>query len=385
MNSSYESDFNKTNFGMKDIITEMDTKSINTNLSNLNLIHLSSTKLFNKGSISDQKKLGSTFSLQNELLKDTSSLGLIKMRKTEKERLNNKIINLDKKKYEDSWIDICSDDISKIVLTKVVDQCYFEGHLHLKNNLDSEFILVKIINKKYYYMITPSIFFIKPRNEIIINIKRFFKLSKDIPSNKGNDSILMMAKKTINKIEDLNDVKIYLKYEDIYSQDYQLFSFSLILDNGYNPVYYNKLFKDRKKKIELFYAKTNINEIQNINTMREHIEDMKINIKQYKNHIKKIENEFLIILENIEKQNNSKINEQKHNKEPTNKIMINNEEFFEVSEDNSKMGKIEDAKMIEKNLFDFLHDENGVTIPMILFGISIGLFLGKFIKVLLFS
>ena len=41
--------------------------------------------------------------------------------------------------------------------------------------------------------------------------------------------------------------------------------------------------------------------------------------------------------------------------------------------------------MIEKNLFDFLHDENGVTIPMILFGISIGLFLGKFIKVLLFS
>ena len=119
--------------------------------------------------------------------------------------------------------------------------------------------------------------------------------------------------------------------------------------------------------------------------MREHIEDMKINIKQYKNHIKKIENEFLIILENIEKQNNSKINEQKHNKEPTNKIMINNEEFFEVSEDNSKMGKIEDTKMIEKNLFDFLHDENGVTIPMILFGISIGLFLGKFIKVLLFS
>ena len=304
MNSSYESEFNKTNFGMKDMITEIDTKSINTNLSNLNFGNFSSTKLFFKNS-SEQKKLGSTFSLQNEILKDTSSLGLIKIRKTEKEKLNNKIINLDNKKYEDSWIDICSDSISKIVLTKVVDQCYFEGHLHLKNNLDTEYILVKFINKKYYYMITPSIFFIKPRNEIIINIKRFFKLSKDIPSNKVNDSILMMAlmmaKKTNNKIEDLNDVKIYLKYEDIYTQDYQLFSFSLILDNGYNPIYYNKLFKDRKKKIELFYAKNNINEIKNIHTMKEHIEDMKINIKQYKNKIKKIEKEFEVILENMSK------------------------------------------------------------------------------------
>ena len=32
MNSSYESEFNKTNFFMKDMITEIDTKSINTNL-----------------------------------------------------------------------------------------------------------------------------------------------------------------------------------------------------------------------------------------------------------------------------------------------------------------------------------------------------------------
>ena len=381
MNSSYESEFNKTNFGMKDMITEIDTKSINTNLSNLNFGNFSSTKLFFKNS-SEQKKLGSTFSLQNEILKDTSSLGLIKIRKTEKEKLNNKIINLDNKKYEDSWIDICSDSISKIVLTKVVDQCYFEGHLHLKNNLDTEYILVKFINKKYYYMITPSIFFIKPRNEIIINIKRFFKLSKDIPSNKVNDSILMMAKKTNNKIEDLNDVKIYLKYEDIYTQDYQLFSFSLILDNGYNPIYYNKLFKDRKKKIELFYAKNNINEIKNIHTMKEHIEDMKINIKQYKNKIKKIEKEFEVILENMEKQNKSKINEQKHNNnEPINKITFNKEEFFEVSEDNSKMGIMEEIN--PKKIFDFLHDDNGVTVPMILFGFSIGLFIGKFIKFLL--
>ena len=36
-----------------------------------------------------------------------------------------------------------------------------------------------------------------------------------------------------------------------------------------------------------------------------------------------------------------------------------------------------------KKIFDFLHDDNGVTVPMILFGFSIGLFIGKFIKFLL--
>jgi len=379
MNSSYESEFNKTNFVMKDMITEIDTKSINTNLSNLNLGYLSSNKLLVKGSL-DTKKLGSTFSLQNEILKDTSSSGLIKIRKTEKEKLNSKIINIDKDKYQDSWIDICSTNITKIVLIKVVDQCYFEGHLHLKNNLDTEFILVKFINNKYYYMITPSIFFIKPRNEIIINIKMFFKLSPDTPLNKEKDTILMMAKKTINKIDDLNDVKIYLKDEDIYSQDYQLFSFSLILDNGYNPIYYDKLIEDRKKNIDAFYAKTNINEIKNINTIKEHIEDMKINIREYKNKIKKIEKEFEVILEKIENQNI--MNKENNKQEQINKIMVNKEEFFEVSEENKKGRTIEEINpnTLRKNVYDTFHDDNGVTIPMILFGMSLGLFLGKFIK-----
>ena len=380
MNSSYESEFNKTNFFMKDMITEIDTKSITTNLSNLNLGYLSSNKLLVKGSLTDTKKLGSTFSLQNEILRDTSSLGLIKIRKTDQEKLNSKIINLNEEKYQDSWIDICSSNISKIVLIKVVDQCYFEGHLHLKNNLDTEYILVKFINNKYYYMITPSIFFIKPRNEIIINIKRFFKLAPDTPLNKEKDSILMIAKKTTNKIDDLNDVKIYLKDEDIYSQDYQLFSFSLILDNGYNPIYYDKLIEDRKKNIEAFYAKTNINEIKNINTIKEHIEDMKINIREYKNKIKKIEKEFEMILEKIENQNI--MNKENNKQEQINKIMVNKEEFFEVSEENKKGRTLDELNpnTFKKNVYDTFHDENGETIPMILFLMSIGLFLGKFIK-----
>ena len=57
MNSSYETEFNKTNIFMKDIITETDNKSINTNLSNLNIGILSSNKFLFKGSLTDQNQL----------------------------------------------------------------------------------------------------------------------------------------------------------------------------------------------------------------------------------------------------------------------------------------------------------------------------------------
>ena len=384
INISFESEFNKTNFLFKDGFTENDTKSINTNLSNLNLGNFSSNKFLFKGSIIEHKKIASTNSLTNDILKDMSGLGLTKIR-SEKEKFNNKLINLNNEKYQDSWIDIDSTNISKIALIKVVDQCYFEGHLHLKSNLNTEHILVKFINKKNYYMITPSIFFIKPRNEIIINIKRFCKLAPEITSSKSKESILMIAKKITNKVDDLNDVKIYLKSEDIYSPDYQLFSFSFILDNGYNPIYYDKLIEDIKKAIEAYYAKTNINEITNINTLKEHVENMRINIKEYKNKIKKIENEFEMIFEKSENQNI--IKEQISKQEKVNKIMVDKEEFFEVGEDNMNKGLIDEInpKLIKNNVLNALHDENGITIPMILFLMSIGLFIGKFIKVLIFK
>ena len=372
MNTSYESEFIKTN--ARDLM-DIDTKSNNTTLSNFGL--LSSTRFLFKGSLLEQKKLNSTNSLNTELIKEGSNLGLPKLRKTEKEKFNDKIINKDKEKYKDSWIDIDSQNISKIILIKVVDQCYFEGHLRLKNNLDNEYIIIKFLNNKYYYIITPSILFIKPRNEIIINFKRFCKLAPDISSTKSNDSILMVAKKTTNQIDDLNDVKIYLKPEELFSLDYQLFSFSLILDNGYNPVYYDKLVEERKKAIEAFYAKTNINAINNANSLREHIENMKINIKEYKKKIKKIEIEFE---ENL-KQNIIK-KQIKKGEKINSKILFNKEEFFEVGEGEISKDKIDEKnnKRSNKNVVNILYDDNGVTIPMILFGMSLGLFVGKFIK-----
>ena len=81
MNSSFESDVNRTNLISKDILTEIDNKSINTNLSSL---MLGSNKFLFKGNINDNKILSSANSLTNEFLKDVSSIGLTKMRKTEK-------------------------------------------------------------------------------------------------------------------------------------------------------------------------------------------------------------------------------------------------------------------------------------------------------------
>ena len=141
MNTSYESEFIKTN--ARDLM-DIDTKSNNITLSNFGL--LSTTRFLFKGSLLEQKKLNSTNSLNTDLIKEGSNLGLPKLRKTEKEKFNDKIINKDKEKYKDSWIDIDSQNISKIILIKVVDQCYFEGHLRLKNNLDNEYI--------YYYKIS---------------------------------------------------------------------------------------------------------------------------------------------------------------------------------------------------------------------------------------
>ena len=79
------------------------------------------------------------------------------------------------------------------------------------------------------------------------------------------------------------------------------------------------MVEERKKSIEAFYSKTNINEIKNIITLKEHIEDMKINIREYKNKIKKIEKEFNNILEKIENQNT--MSKEKNKQEQINKIL----------------------------------------------------------------
>ena len=108
---------------------------------------------------------------------------------------------------------------------------------------------------------------------------------------------------------------------------------------------------------------------------------MKINIKEYKNKIRKMENEF----EENFRQTEKKIIMKKlinKNEKINNKIMFNKEEFFEVGEGEISKDTINEIhnKKINKNVINILYDDNGVTIPMILFGMSLGLFIGKFIK-----
>ena len=380
INSSFESAMNQTT-NNRDLITDNDTKSINTNLS---YAQFPNNRFIFKNNLIEQKDRNSAYTSSNDLFKDTSGLGLSMFKKDEKSKLRNKIINLNKEKYKDSWININSQDISKIILIKVVDQCYFEGHLNLKNKLDSEYILAKFINSKNYYTITPSLFFIKPKSEIMINIKRFYKLATDEPSSKIKDNILLMVGKTKNEIEDLNDVKFHLRKDDIYSPKNQLFSYSLILDNGYNPLYYDNLVEERKKRINLFYSKTNVNEITDPNLIREHIDKVKVSIQEYKYKIKQKEKEFEAILENFNK-NELVLKENKNANINTNKkVIVDKEVFYEVKNKNEKIKSKDtdssDSKNFYNKLFDMTHDEDGITIPLLLFGLSICLFIGKFIK-----
>ena len=380
INSSFESAMNQTN-NNRDLITDNDTKSINTNIS---YSQFSNNRFIFKNNLIEQKDRNSAYTSNNDLLKDTSSLGLSMIKKDEKAKLRNKIINLNKERYKNSWIEINSQDISKIILIKVVDQCYFEGHLQLKNKLESEYILAKFINNKNYYTITPSLFFIKPKSEIMINIKRFYKLSTDEPSSKIKDYILLMVGKTKNDIEDLNDVKFHLRKDDIYSPQNQLFSYSLILDNGYNPLYYDNLVEERKKRINLFYSKTNVNEITDPNLIREHIDKVKVSIQEYKYKIKQKEKEFETILENFNK--NESVLKESINTDANKKVIVDKEVFYEVK-NKKKNEKIKskdidsyDSKSAYNKLYDKTHDEDGITIPLLLFGLSICLFIGKFIK-----
>ena len=389
MNSSFDST-NFKSFPMnRELVIENDNNTINSNTSFLTSAQFSSNKFFFKNTLLESKKGGSFYNSNNDI-KDTSSVGLMVFQKEENSKLYNKIINLNQEKYKDSWIEITSHSISKIILIKIIDQCHFEGHLHLKNNLNSEYISGKFINNKNYYTITPSFFFIKPEGEIIINIKRFYKLAPDEPSSNVNDKILMFIAKTKNVIEDLNDAKVYLRKDDIFSPDYQLFSFSLILDNGHNPIYYNKLIEERKKQMELFYDKININEVKTPNVIKVYIEELKKNIDDYKLKILIKEKQLEDILQKSEKNVKKDIINKENNKNESNKkVLLNEEVFYEVKEKKGILKNKDSENNNSKDLYyqikDIAHDEDGITIPMLLFGLSIALFIGKFIKYAIFS
>ena len=257
------------------------------------------------------------------------------------------------------YLEIQDKKNTKIILVKVIDQNYYEGHLRLKNNFKSEYLIFKILNDKQIYSITPCLYFIEPGKDIIINIKRFEKLTINEVKNIF-DYIIVLVAHTKNKIDDVNDAKIYINKNDIYSPEYQLYSYSIVLDYGFNPKIYDKEEKERKNVFNKYESQLNMNKIIDIEKVKFHINDVKKDIQIYQDKIKDLKS----ILNDIGKKNIIKQEE----------TIFDKETYYQLSQ-----GKIYKE-------FDEEDDkDNSIQLPLFFLYFSICLFIGKFLKFFLFG
>jgi hypothetical protein len=270
-----------------------------------------------------------------------------------------KIKNLNLKPNSTPYLEIPDKKNTKIVLVKVIDQNYYEGHLRLKNNLKSEYLIFKILNEKQIYSITPCLYFIEPGKDIIINIKRFEKLTIN-ETKTAFDYLIVIVAHTKNKVEDVNDAKIYINKNDIYSPEYQLYSYTITLDYGYNYKIYQKEEKEMNDIYDKYEKQLNINKITDVEKIKSYINNVKKDIEIYNNKI----NELKSILNDIGKKNIIKQEE----------TIFDKETYYQVSQ-----GKIY-KEFDEKD-----DDNNDIQLPLLLLYFSICLFIGKFLKFFLFS
>ena len=272
---------------------------------------------------------------------------------------NEKTGDINSVQNKTPFLEIPDKKNTKIILVKVIDQNYFEGHLRLKNNLASEYLIFKILNDKQTYSITPCLYYIEPGKDIIINIKRFEKLTINEIKN-ILDYIIVLVAHTKNKIEDVNDAKIYINKNDIYSPEYQLYSFNIILDYGYNPKIYEKEEKENKNIFNKYESQLNMNKITDKEKVKTCINNIKKQIDIYQ---KKIE-DLKSILNDIGHKN-----------------IIKQEEtiFDKETYDQLSQGKI------YKELGEEDDKDNDIQLPLLFLYISICLFIGKFLKFFLFS
>ena len=204
----------------------------------------------------------------------------------------NKKFNLDEHKYisvnsmnKDKlyWLETSS---SKITLIKVIDQTFYEGHLQLKN-ITSQFIVFKFKNSKECYTIIPSMYFIKPFESIIINIKRFERLELSASIN-TKDTVQIIVAKADKEIEDVNEAKQFLRKEDIYSPEYQVFLIPIEFDNGNNMLTYRKVLEERKSTMNEYNKMLNINNVTSCNEVKKHINKVKKEIQEYESTIEEL-------------------------------------------------------------------------------------------------
>ena len=257
------------------------------------------------------------------------------------------------------FLEILDKKNTKIVLVKVIDQNYFEGHLRLKNNLKSEYLIFKILNEKQIYSITPCLYYIEPGKDIVINIKRFEKLTINETKN-VLDYLIVIIAHTKNKIEDVNDAKIYINKNDIYSPDYQLYSYSITLDYGFNYKIYEKEEKERKNIFDKYESQLNINRITDVEKIKKYINNVKKDIEIYQNKISDLKS----ILNDIGKRNIIKQEE----------TIFDKETYYQISK-----GKF------YKELDEEDDKDNSIQLPLLFLIISICLFIGKFLKFIIFG
>ena len=257
------------------------------------------------------------------------------------------------------FLEILDKKNTKIVLVKVIDQNYFEGHLRLKNNLKSEYLIFKILNEKQIYSITPCLYYIEPGKDIVINIKRFEKLTINETKN-VLDYLIVIIAHTKNKIEDVNDAKIYINKNDIYSPDYQLYSYSITLDYGFNYKIYEKEEKERKNIFDKYESQLNINRITDVEKIKKYINNVKKDIEIYQNKISDLKS----ILNDIDKKNIIKQEE----------TIFDKETFYQISK-----GKV------YKELDEEDDKDNSIQLPLLFLIISICLFIGKFLKFFIYG
>ena len=273
----------------------------------------------------------------------------------------NKIENLNSSRNTKltPFLEILDKKNTKIVLVKVIDQNYFEGHLRLKNNLKSEYLIFKILNEKQIYSITPCLYYIEPGKDIVINIKRFEKLTINETKN-VLDYLIVIIAHTKNKIEDVNDAKIYINKNDIYSPDYQLYSYSITLDYGFNYKIYEKEEKERKNIFDKYESQLNINRITDVEKIKKYINNVKKDIEIYQNKISDLKS----ILNDIGKKNIIKQEE----------TIFDKETFYQISK-----GKV------YKELDEEDDKDNSIQLPLLFLIISICLFIGKFLKFFIYG
>ena len=373
-NNSFESvnsDLLKEKNDINNIIENDDENSlffenqkdkIDTNR-NSNIIIESKNQIRKSLMFSNFKDSSSSFNNLNtiDLFKNAKNQNLnldnIYFNNNEKSENINSIQNSTKNKTP--FLDIPDKKNTKIILVKVIDQNYFEGHLRLKNNLTSEYLIFKILNDKQTYSITPCLYYIEPGKDIIINIKRFEKLTINEIKNIF-DYIIVLVAHTKNKIEDVNDAKIYINKNDIYSPEYQLYSYNIILDYGYNPKIYEKEEKENKNIFNKYESQLNMNKITDMEKVKTYINNIKKQIDIYQ---KKIE-DLKSILNDIGHKNIIKQVETIFDKETYDQLS-QGKIYKELGEDNDK--------------------DNDIQLPLLFLYISICLFIGKFLKFFLFS